>query len=164
MSMIEMARHLGHHSWRLPGLFYKGRKAMNHSIGHIAPFNGMVAVIEELHAENHELYIVTSNNVHNVHMFLHNHQLQSYFLDIYSGASVFGKSVALRRLLKAHHLERQNSIYVGDELRDVKAARSVKLRVVAVTWGFARLRDLQAASPTALVNTPTELLKQLARF
>lgn len=161
LSMVAMARHLGHRWWRLPGLLFKGRREMARAMKQIHPFGGMAATIQKLHAEGHELFIVSSNSVHNVRAFLRQHQLHTYFLEIYGGVGMFSKAPTLRRLLREHQLERKDTFYVGDELRDIKAAQSIKLPVIAVTWGFARSSDLEAQRPAALADTPADLIRIL---
>jgi len=131
---------------------------MGRAIKHIQPFGGMPAIIQKLHAEGHELFIVSSNTVSNVRSFLHEHALHTYFLEIYGGVGLFGKAPTLRRLLREQHLNPKDAVYIGDELRDIQAAQAVSLPVIAVTWGFARLSDLKAKRPTALANRPADLM------
>jgi phosphoglycolate phosphatase len=161
LSMVAMARQLEYRWWQLPRLFFKGRRRMGGIITQLQPFNGIPAVIQKVHGEGHELFIVSSNSVRNVRAFLHHHQLHTYFLEIYGSVGLFSKAPTLRRLLKEHQLERNNTVYIGDELRDIEAAQSIKLPVIAVTWGFARAGDLKAKHPTALADTSTELIKVL---
>lgn len=160
-SMVAMARHFGHSRWHLLGLFFKGRRQMAGAIKNQRPFTGMPEVIEKLHAEGHELFVLSSNNIHNIHRFLHNHHLHTYFLEIYGGVGLFGKAPALRRLLREHNLERKDCLYIGDELRDIQAAQSIDLRIIAVTWGFARPTDLEALQPTAVARQPADLIRIL---
>jgi len=164
MSMIAMARQLGYRWWQLPILFLKGRRQMLHVVIKLKPFRGMPDIIRKLHNEGHELFLLSSNSVRNVHRFLHHHRLHQYFLEIYGGVGLFDKAPAMRRLLKEHKLEAKNAIYVGDELRDVEAAQSIGLRVVAVSWGFARTQMLKDQKPTALVTTPEELMSVLEQL
>lgn len=154
MSMIAMARQLGF-KWRsLPWLFFRGRRRMVHTVTKLEPFKGMPQIIHKLHNEGHELFMISSNNVKNIHRFLHHHKLHKYFLEIYGGVGLFDKAPSLRRLLKEHNFETKEAVYIGDELRDVEAAQSIGLRVVAVSWGFARLNMLEEQKPTALVHNP----------
>jgi phosphoglycolate phosphatase len=161
MSMVAMARQIGHPWWRLPRLFIRGRRRMRHSVKHLKPFIGMPELLHKLHAEGHELFIVSSNSVRNVHLFLHHHKLHTLFLEIYGGVSLFGKAPALRHLLKDQNFDTKDCVYIGDELRDIEASSSIGMRNVAVAWGFARTQDLEALQPTALVHTPDELLQVL---
>lgn len=157
-SMQVMARRLGYRWWSLPQLFLRGRRRMQDNVGQIKPFQGMPEVIQKLHAEGHELFILSSNSVRNIHAFLHAHDLHTYFLEIYGNVGLFGKAPALRRLLRGNDLDINNAIYIGDEMRDVEAAQSIKMAVIAVKWGFARPQDLQALHPTALAEKPADII------
>lgn len=46
-----------------------------------------------------------------------------------------------------------DAVYVGDAAVDVQAARNAGMDSIAVTWGAGTLPDLEAAAPTALVDT-----------
>jgi phosphoglycolate phosphatase len=158
MSMAAMARKLGYHWWDAPMLIFKGRRRMRQSIKHLESFAGMPEIIRKLHAEGHELFIVSTNSLRNVHHFLHDQKIHKYFLEIYGGIGMFSKAPALRELIKEHNLELKDAVYVGDELRDVGAAHSIGLRAVAVTWGFAHRSNLDALQPLALADTPDQLM------
>lgn len=157
LSMFAMARKMGHPWWRMIRLLFDGRKEMGKVITQVPVFSGVAEVIRKLNAEGHELFIVSSNTSQNIHTFLHHHNLQTYFLEVYGGASL-NKAKTLKTLLKEQSLEVETAVYVGDEKRDIKAAHAVNMRVVAVTWGFASQEDLRKQRPTAMVNTPRELL------
>ncbi len=160
-SMAAIARNFGHPWWRLIGLFVRGRREMHKVIGRVKPFDDMPEVIRKLHAEGHELFIVTSNTVPNVHKFLHHYELHKYFLEVYGGAGLFGKARYLKKLLKEQNLEKDNALYIGDEARDIKAAHAAKIKIIAVAWGFARPADLEALEPTAMAAHPEDLIKIL---
>lgn len=160
-SMMAMVKHLDFPKRKLPRLYFKGRRAMSAKINNLEPFEGIPETIRKLHAEGHELFIVTSNSLHNVHAFLHHHNLHIYFLKVVASVSVFGKAGALRSLLKEQKLDIEDSLYIGDELRDIQAAESIKLKVIAATWGFSSAVDLSAAKPFALIDKPEDLIKIL---
>lgn len=161
MSLAKISRKLGHPWWKLPFLYFKGRRVMEPYIKDLEPFKGMPQLIKKLHAEGHELFIISSNTVRNMRTFLRKQHLRTSFLQIYGGVVVFGKGPALRQLLKEQHLELDDSVYVGDELRDVQAAQSIGMRAIAVTWGFANRENLKDAKPTAIADTPEELMRIL---
>lgn len=164
LSMLAIARSLGHSRVKLPLLFWRGRRVMMVAIDHVEPFDGITEVIRKLHAEGHELFIVSSNNVANIHEFLHRNQLHEYFLEIYGGAGMFGKASALRSLIKEHNLDPADSMYIGDELRDVGAGKSVNIKTIAVLWGFARQVDIKALQPTASAETPQDIIRIIEEF
>lgn len=160
-SMASIGRQFGLSWWHLLRLFFKGRQQMQAVIDQVEPFDGMPDIIRKLHAEGHELFILSHNTVANVHAFLRHYKLHTYFLEVYGGVGLFGKGPALRKLLKDQKIEKENALYIGDELRDVQAAQSINLRVIAVNWGFARSADLEALNPTGLADKPADLIKIL---
>lgn len=163
LSMREMARKLGYHWWDAPKLFIRGRRKMRHSIQarHLQSFAGVPEIIQKVHNEGHELFILSTNSLRNVHHFLDDQKIHQYFLEIYAGVGVFGKAPGLKQLLKEQHLKASEAVYVCDELRDIEAAQSVGVRTVAVTWGFARRGKILAMKPTAVADTPKELMRIL---
>lgn len=52
-------------------------------------------------------------------------------------------------------------IYVGDETRDVEAAKKVGVKVIAVTWGINSEKILRKQNPDYLIVKPKELIEVL---
>ena len=134
---------------------------MHKTIRTLRSFKGMPELIRKLHAEGHELFVLSSNSRRNVNHFLHAHKIRRYFVEVYGGVGMFSKASALRHLFKEQNLDIARAVYVGDELRDVQAAKSIGLKAIAVTWGFANLEDLKAAQPAGMASTPDELMRIL---
>jgi phosphoglycolate phosphatase-like HAD superfamily hydrolase len=164
MTMYQMALHLGSPHWRLPLLFIIGRRAMGRAIYDVPLFEGIGKVVEQLHAEGHELMIVSSNNSRNIKKFLRQHHMYKHFTDIYGGAGFFGKRRAIRSILHRNHQPAKNAVYIGDEARDVDAAQAAEIRVIAVTWGFDQATVLASHKPTALANTPQDIIRILGEL
>jgi phosphoglycolate phosphatase len=161
MTLMGLARYLGHPRWRLAQLYFQGRKHLEPIIDQIQPFEGMIDVLQKLHAEGHELFIISSNSKKNMVHFLHNNDVDSLFVEIKGGVVLFNKRYAIRSLIRKHHLKRSNSIFIGDEVRDVIGAKQAGIRSVAVGWGFAKEPALKAAHPTRFVHSPEKLLTLL---
>src|SRR5579884_3740272 len=154
LSLISMARRLGYSWWKLPNLYLKGRTSMNRAAGRMETFSGISSVIKKLHAEGHQLFIVSSNSVSNIRRFLKKHKLRQYFVQVYGGIEVFGKAPVYRQLLKDHSLEPNQTYCIGDEVRDIEAAKTVGIKSIAVTWGFASEADLINIRPAGLARQP----------
>lgn len=159
LSMARIARRVGLPWHRLPKLFFKGRHEMSPAMKNIEPFDGMADVIKELRSKRHKLFILSTNTTRNINKFLRHHGLEKHFVHVYGGVGMFGKAPALRRLLREQHIETRKAVYVGDETRDVMAAKSLGVRVIAVTWGFARAADLEAGGADGLAKRPRDLLR-----
>jgi len=55
-----------------------------------------------------------------------------------------------------------DTVCVGDEIRDIEAARAAGMDSGAVSWGYAFPAALQAAKPTYLFNSMAEITQRLA--
>lgn len=161
LTLAKGARFLGHAWWQLPILYLQGLRAIEREPEHVHIFAGMDRVIEKLHHEGHRLFVVSSNSTSMIGQFLKRHSLDHYFVDYYGRVVVFGKSPALRRLMRQQKLDPKECVYVGDEPRDVNAARGAGMRCIAVTWGYTHESTLAATHPDMLVDTPQALLKIL---
>ena len=71
---------------------------------------------------------------------------------------LFGKGKALKRILRAERLTRADVLYIGDELRDVEAAKKAGVKVAAVAWGFHTAELLRSGSPDYVVRDVSELM------
>jgi phosphoglycolate phosphatase len=158
MTMKEMARHLGSPYWKLPILFIIGRYAMGRAIYNVPIFEGMGRVIDHLHAEGHELMIVSSNNTRNIKKSLKQHHLYKYFTDIYGNAAFFGKRRGIKNILWRNSLLPRDAIYIGDEARDIVASKAAGIRVIAASWGFDKADILESHKPTAVARKPEDII------
>jgi phosphoglycolate phosphatase len=83
---------------------------------------------------------------------------EQHFAFVVGYPRLFGKGKALKRILRAERLTRSELLYIGDELRDVEAAKKAGVRVAAVTWGFQKTELLRTGTPDYLVSDPNELV------
>jgi phosphoglycolate phosphatase len=164
LSMIAMARRLGFHWWDAPWLLFQGRRRMHHAIKEVKAFHGITELVRQLHGQGHNLYVLSTNSPRNVNRFLNEQKIHKYFLAVYGGAGLFNKAPSLKKLLKYQNVDRDQAVYVGDEIRDIQAAKSVGIKAIAVSWGFASRDHLKALRPDALADTPAELARQLKKI
>ncbi|MEB3145344.1 MAG: HAD hydrolase-like protein, partial [Cylindrospermopsis raciborskii 1523720] len=64
-------------------------------------------------------------------------------------------------VIKQRQIKPQTVIYVGDETRDIEAAKKANLKVIAVTWGFNSPEALTRENPDFLIDHPRELLEAI---
>lgn len=164
LSMYGIARRMGIPWHRLPGLFFKGRRRMSPAMDNIEPYEGMIGVIRDMRSSRHKLYILSTNTTVNIDKFLRRHKMEKSFEHVYGGVGMFGKAPALRRLLREQHVETGKAVYIGDELRDIQAAQALGVRVIAVSWGFARHADLKAQGPTGMARKPADITRLLKKI
>ncbi len=142
---------------RLMLLLAKGRKKMSEQIEDIKTFKRIPEVLDQLKQE-HKLGVLTSNSVENVNKFLEINGITVFdFVD--AELDLFGKANKLKRILKRYKLDPTETIYVGDETRDIEAAKKVGIKSVAVSWGYEATQILEKSEPDIIVHSPQELLK-----
>lgn len=146
--------------YKLPFIVKRARKNLSARIDQLPPVAGMRETLLRLAELSIPMGIVTSNSEENVNRFLQAQGL-NLFQFVFSGSSIFGKGKVLRRLIRQRGLEKEKLIYVGDETRDIEAAREAGLSVVAVTWGFNSREALQRNQPDYLADHPRDLLRIL---
>jgi len=74
---------------------------------------------------------------------------------------LLGKARRLKRLLHRQGITPAEALYVGDELRDLQAARRAGLGCAAVAWGYGCPTTLRAQQPDLFFEQPAELLRLL---
>ncbi len=120
-------------------------------------------LLEYLKKNNYAVGVVTSNSVANVHYFLGKENLASYFDFVGSSPSIFGKKHALKKALKLMKKRPEYIVYVGDETRDIDAARGIGAECVSVTWGMNSEKALLDAGSDVVCSSPEEIIHYLMR-
>lgn len=143
--------------YKLPILLLEGQRELRNRVSALRPFSGMTEVLQKLKTENMSLAIVTSNDEHVVKDFLDRHQWDMFDY-VQAGVNLFGKAHVIRNLLKKYKVSPESVLYIGDEIRDIEAARSVGIPIISVTWGFNTRDALARYKPDYLIDTPRELL------
>ncbi len=161
MPLPELMKVLGVPKWKLPILLYRGRRMLRARMHGIPLHEGMATTLEQLHAKGVPLYVLSSNSTENVQKYLQWHKLTHCFSGVYGGASLFGKASRLLKLIDETGTSVTDSWYVGDEMRDVTAARAVGLRVASVTWGYNTRAALLSKEPDVVVDDAAALFKEL---
>lgn len=157
----QLIRYSGIPVLKIPALLRRLRRELRRQSVEIPPCVGMPEVIQDLHQSGHFLAIVTSNTPDVVWAFLKAHGIEHCFASVDGGGTLFRKGKLIVKCLERHQLPLSETIYVGDEVRDVNAARFAGIRSVAVTWGFNSREALIIAKPDQMVDDP-KALRELA--
>lgn len=162
LSLKELLRHLHIPKRRVPTLISRGTGLMRGNITRLQLIPGMREVLLELRKHVDSFGILTSNASANVELFLETHNLRESFDFISSTSKLTGKAKHLRAIRKTFSLRHEQMLFVGDELRDVRASQKAGIPVAAVTWGFNSHESLAAQSPTYVFDRPADFLRLLA--
>ncbi|MDF1685079.1 MAG: HAD-IA family hydrolase [Legionellaceae bacterium] len=145
--------------YNLPAVLYKAKKHMRHEMQYLKPFSGITQVLQELYDAGFNLGIVTSNSEKNVISWLQDHDISQYFQFIKSAPNYFGKAATLKKIIKQKKLPRDDIYYIGDETRDIEAAKQCGIASVAVTWGFNSEKILSEHHPDYWARKPEDMLQ-----
>lgn len=165
MNLIDVAKREHIAIWRMPFMLMRGRRLMSKRLSEVKLFTGMDQVIKQLHQKGYRLLIMSSNSPANIKKFLHSYKLDKYFIKIYGGAGLFGKSRLLRRILRLNRLSSKECVYIGDEIRDVEASKEVGMPCISVGWGYNASSVLRKHQLLGVAQKPEELpvmIEQLA--
>lgn len=157
-SLLELLDHLDIPKRRVPSLLSRGTALMRGNIAKLPLIPGIGEILPEMRARAQAFGILTSNATANVDLFLRAHGLREHFDFISSTSKLTGKSKHLKAIQKTFSVRGEEMLYVGDEIRDIKASKKAGVAVAAVTWGFNSTESLEAESPTHVVTSPAELL------
>jgi phosphoglycolate phosphatase len=159
LSLKELLDHLDIPKRRVPALISRGTGMMRSNISQLKLIEGMPEVLVELRRHVRSFGILTSNATANVDLFLRTHGLREQFDFISSTSKLTGKSKHLKAIRKTFSLRAEELLYIGDELRDVKASQKAGIPIAAVTWGFNSRESLAASEPDYLFHEPADFLR-----
>jgi phosphoglycolate phosphatase len=158
-SARKLMEHLGVPAWKLPRIGIEMRRMMAEDIRQIHPFEGIGAMLRGLSDRGIALAVVTSNTCDNVRHVLgaeHAALISSYEC----GASLFGKRGKLRRVLKQSGVRPSEAIFLGDEIRDIEAARAEGIPFGAIAWGYTHVAALEAYEPAEVFADVGEVVEK----
>ncbi|HWU95043.1 MAG TPA: HAD-IA family hydrolase [Sphingomonas sp.] len=167
---VEMLRHkssrevidfLGISRWKMPLIARHLRKLVGRNAHEIELFPGTPDLLERLADTGVKIALVTSNSEANARKILGEEHAAR--IDFYAcGSSLFGKAPKFRRVLKKMGIPAAQALAIGDETRDVDAAREVGMRAGSVLWGYASEAVLTALAPDALFREPQDIIDYVA--
>lgn len=148
--------------FKLPFFLKKVKDELNNEIQTVKPVRGIKEVLIDLKNQGNKLVIITSNSQENVNIFLENNDLINSFSLVCSASTLFGKNKIINKFINQHNINFSQVIYVGDETRDIDAAKRSNIKVVGVSWGFNSKEVLAKQNPDFLIDQPNQLLEVIA--
>jgi phosphoglycolate phosphatase len=125
----------------------------------IALFPGTGAMLHALVDSGVHLALVSSDDEANARRQLGDDAALFSWFDC--GASLFGKTAKFRRALKRAGVSADQAIAIGDEVRDIEAARAAGIACGAVTWGYASPKVLRALGPDLVFERMADIAPAL---
>ena len=145
----EIVRRLGIPFWKLPRIAMYLRRLASENDGAMPLFPGTIPMLEQLAKNGIRLAIVSSNSEVNIRKAL-GAESAGMISHYECGASMFGKAAKFRRVVEHSGVAAAHAIAIGDESRDIDAAKEAGIAAGAVFWGYATATLLQSCEPTEI--------------
>ena len=155
-STREVIRYLGVSPWKLPLIARAGKKLMAADAHTIPLFPETTKMLRALHEAGVRIAVVSSNSEAVIRRVL-GEELGNLISLYACGASLFGKARKFKQVT-AKGVSREKVICIGDETRDIEAARAVGLDCGAVGWGYAKPAILAQHGPTVSFSSMSEII------
>jgi phosphoglycolate phosphatase len=155
-----LMRHLGIPVWKVPFIAGHMRQLAARDADRLRLFDGAAPLLRRLHEAGVTVAIVSSNTESNVRRVL-GPETAALVAHYACGASIFGKHRRFRAVLARTRVPAARAIAIGDEIRDIDAARRAGIACGAVTWGFALPEALAARGPDAVFTSFEEIAGRL---
>lgn len=157
----EIIAYLGLPLWKVPLIAAHGKKMMAAEAHAIPLFSGTGDLLRGLSAAGLKLAIVSSNSEATIRAIL-GADLAGLIGHYGCGAAIFGKAAKFKAVVKAARIPKDRVLCIGDETRDIEAAREAGLACGAVEWGYATRRALVDHGPTMIFAAMDEIIPRVA--
>jgi phosphoglycolate phosphatase len=143
--------------WKLPAILRFTRSRMKSNGESIQYFEGVDTMLQKLKDNNIRMALVTTNTCETVRKVLGD-DLYDLFHHFEDKVSLFGKPAALKRIIRKSGLDRSEMLAIGDEIRDVEAAKKVNIPFGAVSWGFSSMEVMASHSPEHIFTEISQIV------
>lgn len=157
MRSVDVIDHLRVPRWRLPFIARHVRRLFGQETHKVRLFDGVPQMLAAIEAAGVRLALVTSNSEDNARAVLgpENSARITWWA---CGASLFGKAPKFRAVMKASGIPASQILSLGDETRDVDAARESGIHAGAVLWGYASPEAFAHLRPDIAFSTPDQVV------
>ena len=155
----EILRRLDVPPWKLPAIARRMRALKRKQLDAISLFPGVPAMLHTLRDGGLTLTLVSSDNEDNARRQLG--ESAALFSHFACGASLFGKAAKFKAIMRRARVTAAQTIAIGDEVRDIEAARAAGIACGAVTWGYAAASALVAMKPELIFEDMNDITARL---
>ncbi|MCK5214081.1 MAG: HAD-IA family hydrolase [Candidatus Omnitrophica bacterium] len=141
---------------KIPRLLSKAKKKYHLGLCGLKPFEGLKETLYALKEAGIKMGILSSNSKENIVPFLENHGLDIFDF-IHTTTSVLSKNAALKKIIAQKKISFDQVLYIGDEIRDIIAAKKLGIKVAAVSWGYNSAHTLSSYQPDFLFEQPSDI-------
>lgn len=148
-------------AYRVPQLFAIFLSELRARATSISLQPGIAQILPEICSIGVRQGIVSSNSTRTIELCLQANAADHHFEAVHGTSRLPGKERGIRNAVRKLRLPLREVLYVGDEIRDIQAARAAGIDIAAVTWGMNAETALASQHPNYLISTPNEILQLL---
>ncbi len=116
---------------------------------------GIKEIIIDLSKKYRIIAVSTFSNTTLDH-YLTEWDIKKYFDHIISSHD---KASDMIDIMTTYGADPHECIMITDTCNDIRAAQAIKIKTIAVTWGYTDRSSLQTCNPTYIIDNPTEITK-----
>jgi phosphoglycolate phosphatase len=129
---------------------------------HMHVFHKIPPTLAEL-SKHYYLAVISSNFKNILISNLKKRKLLGYFSAVVGADVIESKTRRLEKVLNIFKIKPSEAVYIGDTAGDIKEAKKVKMKTMAVTWGFHSRQTLKKEKPTFIASKPEQIIKKLKK-
>ncbi len=148
-------------AWKIPLISRDIQTLMHQQIDHINLFAGIPEMFLKLHQQEISIGIASSNSKENIERVI-GEEIASLIDFFDCGISLTGKDKRLKSILRKSGIAIQDSLYVGDEIRDIESTKRINMPFGAVSWGYAKIEALTALHPAEVFDSVQDMTIKLS--
>lgn len=163
MKAKQILEHLNIPWYKLPTLWRKMTSQLSLYRKEISLHAGIPELLFMLKNKGVPFGVISSNSKENIEaVFILNNLPKPLFIGCSS--ALLNKYKIYEKVVKSHTHNLKDSIYIGDESRDIEVGKKLNLPVISVTWGFASKANLINAGASVICETVNDLENEINHF
>lgn len=140
------------------------KRISRENIDCIVVFDGIVEILNRLKEQGYKTGLCTGKNRERTIEILNYFNLSMYF-DVVICSDDVGRAKpapdSLALAIQLLSLDKKNAVMIGDAPNDIKCAKNIAMKSIAVTWGKIDRQLLEKEQPDCIVNDICEFEKVL---
>jgi phosphoglycolate phosphatase len=160
MDTRKLIKYSGLSFWKFNSIARYVMKCMAEDIHKIALFDGIASLLHCLAEEGKCLAVVSSNSKHNVSQVL-GPEISALIQHWECGVPVFGKSHKFKKILRRSGFDAGETLCIGDEIRDIEAAKKANIPCGAVSWGYTHVDSLIPLEPELVFASVCDIAEKI---
>ncbi|MCO0599130.1 HAD hydrolase-like protein [Peribacillus butanolivorans] len=163
LSIRDRCKRLDVPIYQMPWVGLQIKQMYQQYIPNLKSVDGINEVIHELKQMGFRLGFLTTNSSVVTTQFLINNSINIFDYTHYS-FNPFSKTKDISSFLKSNGLNPNDAIYIGDELRDIKASKKNRLCCIATSWGYDSIELLNEGHADYIAQQPKDILNIVSRL